>query len=95
MARAETNEVLENVYDPDTGSLRTTGAAAQYPFAVKITTSGSDTYVAKALIGSSQASAIWQAKKIAVSGSNITITWADGNANFDNIATDLTILTYS
>lgn len=30
-----------------------------------------------------------------VFGNDSTITWADGNAEFDNVATDLTSLTYS
>ena len=63
--------------------------------AKKITVSGTTTYVASAPIGSAQASAVWQVKKIAVSGSDYLITWADGNSNFDNVATDLTTLTYS
>lgn len=63
--------------------------------ATKITVSGTTTYVAKAPAGTTEATAGWQAKKIAVSGSDTTITWADGDTNFDNIATDLTSLTYS
>lgn len=62
--------------------------------AKKITTSGTSIYVATAKIGSSQASAVWQVKKIDTS-SGVVITWADANANFDNVATDLTTLTYS
>lgn len=61
----------------------------------KITESGTDTYIAKAAVGSSQSSAVWQAQKIAVSGSNTTILWADGNDSYDNVATDLTALTYA
>jgi len=63
--------------------------------AKKITVSGDNTYIAIAPIGTAQATAGWQAKKIAVSGGTTVITWADGNANFDNIATDLTSLNYS
>lgn len=37
----------------------------------------------------------WQVKKIEASGANRVITWADGNAEFDNVATDLTALTYA
>ena len=62
--------------------------------AKKITTSGDNTYVACAVMGSAQASAVWQVKKISVSGSDTVITWADGDSNFDNVATDLTVLTY-
>jgi len=38
--------------------------------------------------------AAWQARKIDTS-SGVVITWADGDANFDNVATDLTSLSYS
>lgn len=63
--------------------------------AKKITTSGDDTYIATAPIGTAQATAGWQVKKVTVSGSDTTITWADGDAEFDNVATDLTALSYS
>jgi hypothetical protein len=70
-------------------------------FASKITTSadGLTTYVAFAEPGTSAAAAKWQAKKIVQSAAadpmNITTTWADGNNDFDNVATDLTTLTYA
>ena len=60
----------------------------------KITESGTTTYVAYATPGASQSSAVWQAFKIDES-TGLVITYADGNANFDNTATDLTALTYS
>ena len=63
--------------------------------AKKITVSGANTYVATAPIGSLQASAVWQVKCINVTGGDTVITWANGDANFDNVATDLTILSYS
>ena len=62
--------------------------------AVKVTTSGSITYIAVAPAGSSQASAVWQVKKIDET-TGVVITWADGNTNFDNVASDLTTLSYS
>jgi hypothetical protein len=62
--------------------------------AVKVTVSGSVTYVAKAAIGSAQSAAVWQCQKIDETTGTV-ITWADGNANFDNVATDLTALSYS
>ena len=64
------------------------------PMAVKTTPVGSITYVGIAQPGSSQASAVWQALKVDETSGTV-VTWADGNANFDNIATDLTALTYS
>lgn len=63
--------------------------------ACKITVSGTTTYVGLAPIGSAQASAVWQAQKISTTGASTIIEWADSNANFDNVATDLTALTYS
>lgn len=63
--------------------------------ATKVTISGSDTYEATAPAGTAQASALWRAKKVTVSGGTTTVTWADGNANYDNVATDLTALSYS
>ena len=63
-------------------------------YAQKITVSGNNTYVAIAVIGTSQSSANWQAKKITVSGSDTVITWAGGGL-FNQIATDLTVLVYS
>ena len=55
------------------------------------------TYVGKARIGSAAGSAVWQIMKIDESGTPITlvITYADGNANFDNIWSNRTSLTYS
>lgn len=63
--------------------------------ASKITVDGTTTYVAYAPPGTTQATAGWRVKKIAVSGSDTVITWADGNASYDNVATDLTALSYS
>ena len=55
------------------------------------------TYIGKAGVGSSTSSAVWQIQKVDESGSPITsvITWADGNANFDNVWTNRTSLTYN
>lgn len=61
--------------------------------AVKVTVSGSVTYVGEAVIGSAQSAAVWRCKKIDETTGTI-ITWADSNSNFDNVATDLTTLTY-
>lgn len=62
--------------------------------AVKITVSGSVTYVGIAAPGTAQSTAKWQCKKIDETSGTI-VTWADGDASFDNTATDLTALTYS
>jgi len=62
--------------------------------ALKVTVSGTNTFLAMAAAGTAQATAGWQARKIDTS-SGVVITWADGNADFDNVATDLTALSYS
>jgi len=89
------------VYDADAdeyvrvqGTASGTLVSSGVNYATKITTSGSSTYVGLAVPGASQASAVWQAKKIDESTGTV-VTWADGNADFDNVATDLTLLTYS
>ena len=76
--------------DPIYGAL----VASAPPQATKITTSGLITYVATAAPGTAQSSAAWQVKKIDET-SGMVITWADGDANFDNVATDLAALSYS
>lgn len=58
----------------------------------KITVDGTDTYIAHAVNGTLEADAKWRCQKIDSAG---TRTWADGNTDFDNIATDLTALSYS
>ena len=61
----------------------------------KVTVDGADTYVALALAGTAEATPEWRAYKVTVSGDDTTITWADGNTLCDNVATDLTALSYS
>ena len=58
----------------------------------RIVTGSGNTYVAVAYPGTSTSAELWQVQKIDSSGN---ITWADGNANFDNQATDLSSLEYS
>lgn len=65
-------------------------------FAMKVTTSGSYKYVAEAEPGSAESSAVWRVFRVDLTTSNSPKTlWADGNDSFDNIATDLTTLSYS
>lgn len=77
-------------YDPSGATLR----KVTDNLATKVTESGLVTYVAEATPGSSQSSAVWRVQKIDET-TGAVITWADGNTNFDNVATDLTALTYS
>src|SRR3990167_3174605 len=64
------------------------------PLAIKFTTSGSYTYIGFATPGVAQSTAEWRCMKIDET-LGMVITWADGNSNYDNVATDLTALTYS
>lgn len=59
---------------------------------VVITASGSYTYIAKAAVGKALSDADWKAFRIDTSGNKL---YADGDCNYDNVATDLTALTYS
>ena len=62
---------------------------------VKVTTSGSTTYIAYAPTGTAESAAAWKAFKIVTSGTSTVTTWADGDTKYDNVATDLTALSYS
>lgn len=59
---------------------------------MKIVSSGGYTYICKAAVGTAEASALWKIFRLDSNGSKM---YADGNANYDNIASDPTALTYS
>ena len=46
---------------------------------------GATTYVAEAAPGSAATAPEWRCRKIVASGGTTVVTWADGNAKFDNI----------
>lgn len=59
--------------------------------------SNGDLYVCKAALGSDKDNAVWKICRVQTSPS-IVKTWADGNNNYDNVASDLATvkaLTYS
>ena len=64
------------------------------PMAMKVTTVGTVSYIAVAPVGTAQSAAAWQVKKVDTTTGTV-VTWADGDGNFDNVATDLTALSYS
>lgn len=53
------------------------------------------TYVGKAAVASSNASAVWQISRITVSGTVTTIEYADGDVLFNNIWDNRAALSYS
>ena len=63
-------------------------------FTQKVTRVNAITYVAKAEPGTPEAEAKWRVFKVDRTVGQ-TVTWADGNDKTDNIATDLTALSYS
>lgn len=65
--------------------------------ALIIYVSGTVSYMCEATTGASASSPVWRIQKIDTT-SGTTITWADGNNKFDNVATSLAVvaaLTYS
>lgn len=59
----------------------------------KIVSSGGYTYICKAAVGTALGDAKWQIARVEEStGSKM---WCDADSDFDNVATDPTLLTYS
>lgn len=61
-------------------------------YAIEIQTDATFTYIAQAKTGAQLSDAVWKAKRVTTATG--TTVWADGNSFFDNVATDLTKLTY-
>lgn len=53
------------------------------------------TYIGKAEPGSAENAAVWQIKKITISGTETITTWADGDVQFNNIWDNRAGLTYA
>src|SRR3990167_2111036 len=78
----DTDKIYE--WDNDSWVLMSISGAALVTdgaLATIIVTSGGNTYIAEAVPGASASAAVWRAQKIDSTGS---VTWADGNDNFDN-----------
>lgn len=69
------------------GELKVTGASS--PEALAIYEDGDATYICKAPLGSGLSDAVWQIKLLDEGAVPTQILWCDGNASFDNTATDL------
>lgn len=52
------------------------------------------TYVGKAYVGASEASASWQIQRLTTTGTVLDVKWADSNTKFDNIWDNRASLTY-
>lgn len=60
----------------------------------EVVVSGLITYVGKAAMTATVAQAVWKIKKVDET-TGVSITWADGNTNYDNIFNNYASLTYS
>ena len=63
-------------------------------YAIKMTTVGNYFYIAYANPGTAEATASWQCMRLDTSA-GLKMEFADGDVLFDNVASDLTALTYS
>lgn len=85
----ETRLVLNQVID----ALMETNYATQYDQDAATPTFA---YLGKAQVGSLTSAAVWQIQKLEFGlDGDVTITWADGNAAFDNIWDNRVFLSYS
>lgn len=65
-------------------------------YAVRVDDVGSGiSYVGNAVAGSATSSAAWKIKRITDSNGDLTIEFADGNVNFDNVWDNRASLSYS
>ena len=82
-------------YDPSGATVRKVSGAVATQID-DVSTTGV-TYVGKAAIGTATSAASWQIQKIDETGTPITtvITWADGDASFNNVFDNRTSLSYS
>ena len=89
----EISKFVESPTRPSEPSVETVNAADA--LCARIDEVGTTTYIGTAAAGALEASGVWRIKKMLEVGNDITITFADGNANFDNIWSNRLSLTYS
>jgi hypothetical protein len=94
-----TNNIQQREYDKFTGdskettAVRITESSEEYITLID-EASATITYVGKALPGSATNTAVWQIKRISISGTVTSVLWADDNNDFDNVWDDRTTITY-
>jgi hypothetical protein len=88
----------DNTLEPnEDGSINVTGTITSIDkvYAVRIDEVNANlSYVGKAEIGSLNSNAVWQIQRVQKTAQVTSITWADGNSNFDNIWNNRASLTY-
>lgn len=66
------------------------------PFAIRLDQDDANTlYIGKADPGSVETDAVWQVRRLTVSGAVTSVLWADGDDEFDNVWQDRASLNYS
>ena len=74
------------------GRQATPVVSSGHPIAVRVASDATYTYVGEAAVGAAESDAVWRIQRVDSSGN---VTWADGNANFDNVWVNYASLTYS
>lgn len=68
----------------------------QVPVTSRTIISGDKTYFCEAVIGTLSSVALWRIFEVdETDANNVTLLWADGNKNYDNIADNAASLSYS
>jgi hypothetical protein len=62
---------------------------------LQVDTVGNTHYIGYANAGSATSGTVWAIKRVVELGNDVTINWADGTKDFDNIWDDRITLTYS
>lgn len=78
--------------------LKTINESINVSYAIQYAVDSGDstiTYVGKAVAGSTLSSAVWQINRITDTSGDLSIQFADGDSNFDNIWDDRESLSYS
>lgn len=83
-------------YDPETLGIISGGGSEAVQYTKLIDTVGDFKYIGEADPGSAESSAVWRIQRVEfLSGDDIEIKWAGGNADFDNAWTNRLSESYS
>lgn len=86
---------VENlVYNPASGALERMTDSIVYTEHIDTTTTPNIVYYGRADVGSTTSQAVWRIKRVDTTNGKFE-TWADGNADFDNVWDNRASLNYS
>ncbi len=89
-----TDKPVHPVLNPD-GSIRTSSSTTNYTTRIRTDSVNTNyTYIGNAITGSSQASAVWQIKRLDTT-TNLDKLWCDGDDSFNNIWDNRESLSYT